>query len=228
MGKATGKDIEEWMMQLRSGTMNEVSLGAVRQRLSERGFWAQTRRGCRRTIWACVGVFVGPSIVTVFMPLEGWRSALTVVINISVYVAVVAILGWLTSAFMMWWLLGKLRWGVFAPKTRREHLLRIYDRGLATARAHDLHMVRVVHVYQVSRRGTKCIVKHPKGVRQDAWFWSHNPKRGCVFMVRSTTGYGPHNSNMQVMYIGTGTTGHGVVGGMPAAAWKAGRRERPQ
>ncbi len=211
-------------MPLRSRIVNEASLGAVRQRLGERDFWARARRGCRRTVWACVAVFFGLGLVTSFMPLEGWRSALTVVTNVAVYLAVLAILGWFALAFMMWWLLGKLRWGVFAPRSRREHLLRIYDRELATARAHNLRLVRVVHVYQVSRRGAKCIVEHPEGVRQDAWFWSYNSKRGCVFMVRSTSGYGLHNSNLQVMHIGSGRTGHGVVGGIPTAAWRAARR----
>jgi hypothetical protein len=60
--------------------------------------------------------------------------------------------------------------------------------------------------------------------RQDAWFWNFNPKRGCVFMVRASIAYGPHNSNAHVMYIGSQITGAGVIGGIPTAAWKAAHR----
>ncbi|XUK61128.1 hypothetical protein ABMA10_04060 [Plantibacter sp. RU18] len=71
---------------------------------------------------------------------------------------------------------------------------------------------------------SKCLVEHPNGVRQDAYFWGFNPKPRHIFMVRSNTGYGPHNSNAHVMYVGTRTTGSGVVGGISKAAWQAGRR----
>jgi len=206
------------------------------QLLSSQGFWFRVRQIAKRMVWISAGLFVVMQIIRPFVPDQGWRNTLGMLSNTVFWVVILAIIVWVTARLAFWWLKGRLRWGIFAPETRRAHLLGIFDDAIAMVNAHELYLIRVIHVYQVARRGTKCIVEHPDGVRQDAWFWSFNPKQGCVFMVRASNAYGPHHhryqdrykSNAHVMYVGSQVTGAGVVGGIPAAAWKAARKRMRQ
>jgi hypothetical protein len=195
----------------------------------DQGFWNRLHQMAKRTFWISLGLLlIAKPVISIFVWDHGWRNVMGAMGNVAFWSALLAVIAWITARVAFWWLKGSIRWGIFAPKVRKAHLLSLFDEAIDTARFHNLHLIRVLHVYQVGRRGTKCVVEHPGGVRQDAWFWNFNPKRGCVFMVRSTNAYGPHNSNAHVMYIGSQITGAGVVGGVPAAAWKAAHKRMGQ
>ncbi|NYE94018.1 hypothetical protein FHU41_000239 [Psychromicrobium silvestre] len=193
----------------------------MRALLSDQYSWVWLRRAAKRTFWISLGILVLLPIIAALVSDSIWTSVLGVFVSIAAWVAALAILSWIVSRIAFWWLKGPIRWGIFTPKIRRAYLLAVFDNTMRQTQIHRLRLVRVIHVYQVNRSGTKCVVEHPEGVRQDAWFWNFSPKRGHVFIVRSSTGYGPHNSNAQVMYIGSKVTGPGIVGGIPAASWKA-------
>lgn len=201
---------------------------AIMVKLSDQMLWLLVRRIAKRTFWISLATLALSAIVSSLVPDLQWRTALTLVADTALLVTLLATLAWIIAGTALWWLKGPIRWGIFAPRVRKAYLLAVFDDAITTARNHRLHLVRVLAVYQVAQRGTKCVVEHPGGIRQDAWFWAFNPKRGCVFMVRSDTAYGPHNSNAHVMYVGTNTTGSGVVGGIPASAWKAAHKRMRQ
>ena len=90
-----------------------------------------------------------------------------------------------------------------------------------------LLLVQVVSVYGYHRRGTKAIISHPDGQTQDAWFWWVRIAPGAVYVVRASTGYGPHTNRTGVLYIGEEFGQHGVMDTLPDACWSAGHFPQP-
>lgn len=187
-------------------------------------FWPRFRRGSFIAGWISLLLFAVLQLVAGFLLDPTWAYALRFISLLALVLTALSTFACVVASVVLWWLKGPVRWGVFAPRARKAHLLALYDEATSAVIDHNLALVRVLHVYQVARRGTKCLVEHRNGAHQDAWFWNFNPKRGCVFLVRAHSAYGPHNSNMQVMYVGSEVTGSGVVGGLPTAAWRAARK----
>ena len=64
-------------------------------------------------------------------------------------------------------------------------------------------IVQVANAYQRAQRGTKAVVVWmATGCPQDAWFADSHPMSGSFLLVRGRTGWGPHNNNPEVLYVG--------------------------
>lgn len=155
--------------------------GRMRALLSDQYSWVWLRRAAKRTFWISLGILVLLPIIAALVSDSIWTSVLGVFVSIAAWVAALAILSWIVSRIAFWWLKGPIRWGIFTPKIRRAYLLAVFDNTMRQTQIHRLRLVRVIHVYQVNRSGTKCVVEHPEGVRQDAWFWNFSPKRGTYY-----------------------------------------------
>lgn len=152
-----------------------------------------------------------------------WQGFPAGIAVIALGLAALSMVLWIVGMIVAWWLIGPARWRVFSPRARRERLLAIYDEAAHSAAASGLQLVRVRRVYQRARRGTKAVVEHPSGARDDAWFWWSSPSSGEVLIVRGQSGPGTHHS-YSVLYIGTVSGHHGIFGSIPRAAWRAHRR----
>lgn len=86
--------------------------------------------------------------------------------------------------------------------------------------------IQVVQVYQRAQRGTKAwIVWTATGIRQDTWFQDvvPRPHNGEILHIkRWSVGWGPHNSNPEVLYLHQ----EHIVGGAPAGRFAAIERHR--
>jgi hypothetical protein len=79
-----------------------------------------------------------------------------------------------------------------------EHLVRMR----ADPRSRGADLVQVLRVYQRADRGSKAVVAWAaSNAQQDAWFWFWAVPAGAHVLVRTTTGYGPHNRNPNVLYV---------------------------
>lgn len=100
-------------------------------------------------------------------------------------------------------------------RRRRRAALRAWERdsGLAAlwenlhsvcASAPGLHVAHVSQVYATYRyRGSKAYITWwSTGASQDTWFEGEWPAQGSWVVVSGGTGYGPHNHNPQVFYVG--------------------------
>ncbi|WP_420367044.1 hypothetical protein [Curtobacterium sp. L1-20] len=186
--------------------------------------WAAARRHSRRAIIISAIAFGAALVASAFFTQPGPIAALVSDLAlIALLVLVLATLANWASHTALWWLLGATRWDRFRPSARRKRHLAMFDRALQD-RAPDRALIRVVTIYQRARRGTKCIVEHPFGVTQEAWFWWYTPRQGDVYLVRCSRGWGPHSGNLDLLYVGSDTTGAGVIYRLPRPAWKAARR----
>lgn len=191
--------------------------------------WLQLGKIAKRIFWISLGSCMLLPVLISVVPTAVWKSSLFSIWGFVFFVGLLALLAWLAAGIASWWFKGPIRWGIFAPKVRRAHLLSVFDRALHASDKRGLHLVRVLQVYQVARKGTKCVIEHARGGTQDAWFWSFRPRRGSVLIVRSSSGYGLHTNRAHVMYVGSRNTGHGVLECIPASAWRAAiKRTRQQ
>lgn len=70
------------------------------------------------------------------------------------------------------------------------------------ARDHGVYLVQALNVYQRARRGSKAVIRWcDSGATQDAWFWDRHIPPGSYLLVRGAVGFGPHNSNPNVLYV---------------------------
>lgn len=191
---------------------------------SRRPLFRSIRRWAGICWLAFTALFIVHSFLRPFLVTGDDTAGFVAWQNVFFYGGLLAIVIWLLAVLTLWWTLGMTRWGIFAPKTWAADSLARFDNAVGYARLHDLRLVQVRRVYQRARRGTKCVVEHPDGTRQDAWFWHTSVRRGSALLVRSSNGYGPHTSHHQVMYVGSQVTGSGVVGRIPARAFRASRR----
>ncbi|WNV91132.1 hypothetical protein [Umezawaea sp. Da 62-37] len=92
-----------------------------------------------------------------------------------------------------------------SPQRDQELHYRWYEIHEMCRRTPGTAIVRVAHVYQRAQRGTKAVVVLvATGYQQDAWFAHSNPVPGSYLLVRGRTGWGPHNSNPEVLYVELG------------------------
>lgn len=103
-----------------------------------------------------------------------------------------------------------------------------WEEFCAAAARQNLHLLQVLRVYQVARRGTKAVVQpYGRVERRDAWFWWARVSPGSVVAVRESVGYGPHTNRDGVVYIGSKDGGGGVHATVDARTVKrAGRHWR--
>ena len=60
----------------------------------------------------------------------------------------------------------------------------------------------VEQIYQHARHGAKAVIRwHRTECRQDTWFEGCHPPPGSVWLVRGSTGWGPHNRNPNTFYV---------------------------
>jgi hypothetical protein len=179
--------------------------------MTARRRWARIRRISRPTIITAAIIF-GVCFVAQILTsrIDGVGSMVLVTSRFTLTVLVLASVANWTSRVAAWWLLGPARWQTFSPRARRARMI--------------ARLVRVVGVYQRGRRGTKCHIEHPFGYRQEAWFWRTTPRRGDVYLVRCANGWGPHRSLLDMLYVGSKETGHGIIYRLPPATWRAAAR----
>jgi hypothetical protein len=189
--------------------------------MAERRLWRAVRIAPRVARWALLAAVIAYVVSTSQLPVAAAASWIAGAAGLTLAASVAV---WLVARTTLWWRLGRARWGIFAPAARRQRMSGIYRDSLDQTRENGIALIRVVRVYQVARRGSKCVVEHPWGARQDAWFWWRRPRRGQVLLVRCGVNYGPHNRINAVMYIGSEMVGHGILGRLPAAAWRIGRK----
>ena len=191
----------------------------LRSYLSDNDALYRTHRISSRVLRYSIPAFVIAAAVDHFTHRIGWLPILIAVIGGLAFVA------WATLWGMRWWTLGPARWGWFAPRARKVHLRDVYLSAAADALDSDVWLVRVLDVTYVGPHGTRAVVEHRDGARQDAWFWHTRPRRGRVYAVQGSGG--PRASaptKNRVLYVGDEQTGPGVLYGIPTAAW----RQRPR
>lgn len=188
-------------------------------------WWAWARHITRPIIAASIAVAVVCGVASSFtVRAETVSAVLGVLTVVAVGVLVLATVTHWTARAAGWWLLGDARWQTFSPRARRARMTAVFDRAWHD-QSHDRKLVRITGVYQRGRRGTKCYIEHPFGYRQEAWFWHTVPRRGDVYLVRCSSGWGQHRSLLDLLYVGSDTTGPGIIYRLPAAAWKAAARQ---
>lgn len=80
-------------------------------------------------------------------------------------------------------------------------------------------LIQVVQVYQRAPRGSKAVITWcDTGHRQDAWFWNWHVPAGAYILMSGDTGYGSHNRNPNVLYVGQQQVHSWVPGGAAKAA----------
>ncbi len=175
---------------------------------------ATTHRIAGRTAIVAVPTFVASAVVASFSPSLSWIPELVFLLGAA------AVVGRLTLNVLRWWRRGPVRWGIFAPKARRAYMRDIWNTVAHDALDRDVWAVRVVAVTSIRARGCRAIVEHPDGRRQDAWFWHVRPRRGHVYLVRATGAATGIRDQHRVMYVGSDTTGPGIIYRIPRAAWR--------
>lgn len=73
-------------------------------------------------------------------------------------IAATALVGMIAVGPYAWWTLGPRRWWIFGGKARRAQLLEMVDPYLRPGMLGSRALVRVTHIEQISRNGTKAIV----------------------------------------------------------------------
>lgn len=87
----------------------------------------------------------------------------------------------------------------------------------------NFHIVQVAEIYQRAKNGSKAyVIWTETGAKQDTWFEGWVPQPGSFLLVRGSVGYGPHNNNPTVLYIGSG----GVHSTAAPNAWSAWQRQQ--
>jgi len=72
-------------------------------------------------------------------------------------------------------------------------------------RSPGAELVVVDQVYQRARRGCKAVIVWQRsGIAQDSWFEGMHLLPGDLLLVRGSSGWGPHNNNPNVFYVGRG------------------------
>ena len=138
-------------------------------------------------------------------------------------IAAVALVGIVAFSLYSWWKLGPRRWWIFGGKARQAQLLEMVDPYLRPGMLGSRVLVRVTHIEQVSRNGTKAIVFVVGRGPSHAFFWHARPSLGDFIVVDGSRGPGTHR-DWDVLYIGARGLGHGIVSRLPRSAWRALRR----
>jgi hypothetical protein len=184
---------------------------------SDRRMKQLARSAWRAFLWSLLA-----TAVLVLLHAAGTRAS--GVVGVLGDAALALSVGWfvlmLVATGIIWWRMGRARWGIFAPEARRARLAALYIDAHRQTLESGVYLVRVRRVYQVARRGTKCIVEHQNGALQDAWFWASRPRRGWVVVVRGQGAWGPHTGHLNVLYVGTAQTGNGILWRIPRAVWR--------
>jgi len=175
---------------------------------------AMTHRIAGRTAVVAVPAFVAGAVVASFSPSLSWISELVFLLGAA------AVVVRLTLNVLRWWRRGPVRWGIFAPKARRAYMRGVWRTVADEAFDRYVWVVRVVAVTSLRARGCRAIVEHPDGRRQDAWFWHVRPRRGHVYLVRATGAATGIRDQHRVMFVGSDTTGPGIIYRIPGAAWR--------
>ena len=175
---------------------------------------AMTHRIAGRTAVVAVPAFVAGAVVASFSPSLSWISELVFLLGAA------AVVVRLTLNVLRWWRRGPVRWGIFAPKARRAYMRGVWRTVADEAFDRYVWVVRVVAVTSLRARGCRAIVEHPDGRRQDAWFWHVRPRRGHVYLVRATGSATGIRDQHRVMFVGSDTTGPGIIYRIPRAAWR--------
>lgn len=117
-------------------------------------------------------------------------------------------------------------WAAARANRRREaELAQQWEAALTRSRHTGTQLVYVRSRYQTARRGSKADVYNlPNGPRQDAWFRGWIVPAGVYLVVRGSTGWGPHNSNPNVLYVDRQDVLNIISGDAPDA-WRR-HRER--
>ncbi|MEU6005049.1 hypothetical protein [Streptomyces sp. NPDC047453] len=114
-------------------------------------------------------------------------------------------------------------------KTRREAAAaQQWERLQASARqlGPGFHIVQVDKVYQQARNGSKAyVIWTETGMRQDTWFEGWVPRPGSFILLRGSVGYGPHNNNPKVLYVGPGGV-HSTASADALSAWQRQRNRQ--
>jgi hypothetical protein len=191
-----------------------------------RNGWQRASAISRRTLIAAaiaLGVLTAALRFAPLVPAAGRTQFVTIGSALPVTTIAVVVLSLLSlgvCAIARWCMAGPTRWGgclhlepggrcCWSGSTRRAD---------TSAPAPSWSVSRV---YQVAARGTKCVVEHPWGIHQDAWFWNTRPRSGRVYLVRASNYYGPHNRVANVLYISPE-----MIDTIPSAAWRAARRRQ--
>lgn len=180
--------------------------------------WIRIRRWAARALWVLLLLFIALFVIRTMVP------ALNPFMNPLIWTWLAILATWIVAIVGAWWTRGPLRWGVFTPERRRRHLLSLFDAGIHAAQEPGISLVRIRSRYQYARQGTKCVVEHVDGSFQDAWFWHTRPGSRAVLLVRGSGDRGPHSGRLNVLYVGSRTTGHGIVWSIPRSAWRAALR----
>ncbi|MBF4587965.1 hypothetical protein [Curtobacterium sp. VKM Ac-2887] len=188
--------------------------------------WAAARRFSRPTIIVAAITFGVAALGSAFFRQPGLIAGLmsTIALLALLMLALATLTNWL-ARIALWWLLGASRWDRFRPSVRRQWRIATFDRALQD-RAPDRALVRIIGIRQRARRGTKCVVEHPFGITQEAWFWWYAPRQGDVYLVRCSRGWGPHSGVLDLLYVGSETTGAGVIYRLPRSTWNSARRQQ--
>lgn len=93
------------------------------------------------------------------------------------------------------------------------------------ARNNNLEVLRVEHVYQTGRRGTKAMTSLVRtGERVDTWFWWDRVVPDRLVAVDVGVGWGSHTHRQNVHYVGREFGGTGIASTARGDQWRRAQR----